>query len=109
MSVEKVKAYFSTFGMEERVLEFDTSSATVALAAAALHCEPGRIAKTLSFMLHERAILIVAAGDEKIDNRKYKDQFGAKAKMRNPGRAMPWAASVRLRSVKVWKYTWMCH
>ena len=87
MSVEKVKAYFSTFGMEERVLEFDTSSATVALAAAALHCEPGRIAKTLSFMIHDRAILIVAAGDEKIDNRKYKDQFGAKAKMLSPKEA----------------------
>ena len=67
--------------MEERVQEFDVSSATVELAAKALHCEPQRIAKTLSFMVENEAVLIVAAGDAKIDNPKYKAKFGKKAKM----------------------------
>lgn len=84
MAIEKVKAYFGKYGMEERVQEFDVSSATVELAAAALHCEPQRIAKTLSFMAGERAVLIVAAGDTKIDNAKYKAKFGKKAKMLTP-------------------------
>ena len=81
MSIEKVKSYFASVGMAERVLEFEVSSATVALAAAALGCEPARIAKTLSFASGEGAILIVAAGDAKVDNHKYKERFGAKAKM----------------------------
>lgn len=81
MSIEKVKAYFRTYGMEERVREFDVSSATVELAAEALHCEPRRIAKTLSFLVEGHAVLIVAAGDAKIDNPKYKAAFGKKAKM----------------------------
>ena len=81
MAIEKVKAYFRKYGMEERVQEFDESSATVELAAKALHCEPQRIAKTLSFMLENGAVLIVAAGDAKIDNSKYKAKFGKKAKM----------------------------
>lgn len=81
MSVEAVKAYFREKGMEERVLEFPVSSATVALAAQALHCEPGRIAKTLSFMVENTPILIVTAGDKKISNSKYKATFGKKAKM----------------------------
>lgn len=81
MAIEKVKTYFQTYGMEERIQEFDVSSATVELAAAALHCEPQRIAKTLSFMVADHVVLIVAAGDAKIDNPKYKAQFGAKAKM----------------------------
>lgn len=81
MSIERVKAYFKTKGMEERVREFDVSSATVELAAQALGCEPQRIAKTLSFLVEEHAILVVAAGDAKIDNPKYKAQFGTKAKM----------------------------
>ena len=81
MSIEKVKAYFKTCGMEDRVLEFPVSSATVELAAQAVGCEPGRIAKTLSFMVNEGPVLIVAAGDAKIDNHKYKQQFGTKAKM----------------------------
>ena len=81
MAIEKVKAYFKKYGMEERVQEFDVSSAPVELAAAALHCEPQRIAKTLSFMVDGRAVLVVAAGDAKIDNPKYKAQFGTKAKM----------------------------
>lgn len=85
MAIEKVKAYFSQFGISDRVREFEVSSATVELAAQALNCEPCRIAKTLSFMTDGRAILVVAAGDAKIDNPKYKAQFGAKAKMLSPG------------------------
>ena len=81
MSIERVKNYFKQFGMEERILEFDVSSATVELAAEALHCEPQRIAKTLSFMVEDHPVLIVAAGDAKIDNHKYKMQFAKKAKM----------------------------
>ncbi|MBE6598330.1 MAG: YbaK/EbsC family protein [Ruminococcaceae bacterium] len=81
MSIEKVKAYFKTFGMEDRVLEFDVSSATVELAAEALGCEPCRIAKTLSFSVADEPVLVVTAGDVKIDNGKYKAKFAAKAKM----------------------------
>lgn len=84
MAIEKVKAYFKEYGIEEKVQELDVSSATVALAAAALHCEPQRIAKTLSFMVDGHAALVVAAGDAKIDNHKYKAQFGTKAKMLSP-------------------------
>ena len=81
MAIEKVKAYFREYGMEERIQEFDESSATVELAAKALHCEPQRIAKTLSFMLENEVVLIVTAGDAKIDNPRYKAKFGKKAKM----------------------------
>jgi len=81
MSIEKVREYFKTKGMEGRIQEFEISSATVALAAKALHCEESRIAKTLSFHMGEKVILIVAAGDAKIDNVKYKARFGTKAKM----------------------------
>ena len=81
MAIERVRTYFKQFGMEERVREFPVSSATVELAAQAAGVEPGRIAKTLSFKLDERTILIVAAGDVKIDNAKYKAAFGGKAKM----------------------------
>jgi prolyl-tRNA editing enzyme YbaK/EbsC (Cys-tRNA(Pro) deacylase) len=81
MSIERVREYFRAHGMEDRVLEFDVSSATVELAAEALHCEPCRIAKTLSFSVGSKAILIVMAGDAKINNAKYKAHFGAKAKM----------------------------
>lgn len=84
MAIEKVKEYFKKYGMENRVQEFEVSSATVELAAEALHCEPCRIAKTLSFMVNGCPVLIVAAGDAKIDNHKYKTQFGAKAKMLSP-------------------------
>ena len=87
MAIEKVRAYFKNLGMEERILEFDVSSATVQLAAEALHCEPCRIAKTLSFMAKEDPILIVTAGDAKIDNARYKAKFGAKAKMLTPEEA----------------------
>ncbi len=81
MSIERVREYFRTKGIEGKILEFEVSSATVALAAQALHCEENRIAKTLSFHLGEQVILIVAAGDAKIDNAKYKAFFGTKAKM----------------------------
>ena len=81
MSIEKVKAYFAEHGMEKRILEFPVSSATVELAAQALNCEPKRIAKTLSFRVGEQAILVVAAGDSRVDNAKYKNRFGVKAKM----------------------------
>ena len=81
MSVERVKDFFEKEGIADRIQEFDVSSATVELAAQALGVEPGRIAKTLSFHLDDKVILIVAAGDAKIDNRKYKDKFGKKAKM----------------------------
>lgn len=81
MSIEKVKEYFTQFGIENRIREFEVSSATVELAAAALGCEGCRIAKTLSFSVNNAPILIVAAGDVKIDNPKYKAQFGTKAKM----------------------------
>lgn len=87
MSIEKVRTYFARYGMEGRILEFPVSSATVELAAEALHCEPCRIAKTLSFLVGEEPILIVAAGDTKIDNPKYKGQFGTKAKMLTPEQA----------------------
>ena len=87
MSIEKVKAYFSQYGIADRVREFEVSSATVELAAQALNCEPCRIAKTLSFMVDGHAVLIVAVGDAKIDNPKYKAQFGTKAKMLTPDEA----------------------
>ena len=72
MAIEKVKAYFAQYGMADRVQEFPVSSATVELAAQALHCEPCHIAKTLSFLVGDKAILIVAAGDPKTSNPKYK-------------------------------------
>ena len=81
MSIERARAYLKEFGMEERIMELAESSATVELAAEALHCEPERIAKTLSFLVGEQPILIVAAGDARIDNHKYKTTFGTKAKM----------------------------
>ena len=77
MSIDKVRAYFKTQGIEDRILEFDVSSATVELAAQALGCEGKRIAKTLSFKIGEQPILIVAAGDAKVDNAKYKARFAA--------------------------------
>ena len=76
MSIEKVRAYFASFGMENRILEFPVSSATVELAAQALNCEPCRIVKTLSFNAGGKPILIAAAGDAKVDNAKYKARFG---------------------------------
>lgn len=87
MSIERVKNYFKGYGMEERIQEFDVSSATVELAAAALDCEPQRIAKSLSFLVDGHAVLVVAAGDARVDNHKYKEQFKTKAKMLSPDEA----------------------
>lgn len=84
MSIEKGRAYFRQFGMEDRVREFDVSSATVELAALALGVEGERIAKTLSFKKDDSCILILAAGDARIDNHKFKDKFHMKAKMLAP-------------------------
>ncbi len=81
MAIERVREYFRGKGMEDRIQEFTVSSATVALAAQALGCEEQRIAKTLSFHVKDRVVLVVAAGDAKIDNQKYKAFFDAKAKM----------------------------
>lgn len=81
MAIERVRAYFAERGIADRIQEFDSSSATVELAAAALGCEGCRIAKTLSFHIEDKVVLIVAAGDARIDNPKYKAQFGTKAKM----------------------------
>lgn len=81
MAIEKVRAYFSQFGMESRIREMDLSSATVELAAKAVGVEGARIAKSLSFMTKEGPILIIAAGDAKVDNAKYKHLFGLKAAM----------------------------
>lgn len=84
MALDKVKEYFRKYGLDVRILEFNVSSATVELAAHALNTDPCRIAKTLSFMMQDKPILIVAAGDTRIDNQKYKVQFGCKAKMLTP-------------------------
>ena len=81
MSIERVRNYFKGLGIEDRIMEFEVSSATVELAAAALGCEGKRIAKTLSFRVGEEVILIVCAGDAKINNAKFKATFGTKAKM----------------------------
>lgn len=81
MSIEKVRACFEQFGIADRILEFPVSSATVELAAQALHCEPSHIAKTLSFTGPDGPILVVAAGDTRVHNAKFKSQFGVKAKM----------------------------
>lgn len=84
MSIEKGRAYFRQFGMEDRVREFDVSSATVELAALALGVDGARIAKTLSFKKGDSCILILAAGDARIDNHKFKEKFHMKAKMLAP-------------------------
>ena len=89
MSVEIVREYFKTKGIDERIQEFEVSSATVSLAAKALECEESRIAKTLSFHIGEKVVLIVTAGDAKIDNPKYKARFGTKAKMLSFDEAEP--------------------
>ena len=87
MAIERVRSFFKEQGIADRIQEFEVSSATVQLAAQALNCEPCRIAKTLSFMVDDKPILIVAAGDAKIDNPKYKAQFNTKAKMLSPEEA----------------------
>lgn len=81
MSIEKVKAFFKPYGLDTAIREFTISSATVELAAKALDCEPARIAKTMSFQGKDGYVLVVAAGDVKIDNSKFKQTFGMKATM----------------------------
>lgn len=88
MSVEKVRAYLTPYGVAQRIRELEVSSATVELAAAALGVAPARIAKTLSFKVGERPILVVAAGDARINNSKYKHFFGVKARMLTPEEAV---------------------
>ena len=81
MSIEKVRAYFQPLGIADRILEFDVSSATVELAAVAVGVEGARIAKSLSFKVGEQPVILVVAGDAKVDNSRYKAQFHTKAKM----------------------------
>ncbi|MGN0996127.1 MAG: YbaK/EbsC family protein [Candidatus Ventricola sp.] len=89
MSMEQAKARLKKAGLEDRIIEFTVSSATVALAAQALGCEPAHIAKTLSFEQGEGALLVVAAGDARIDNAKFKHRFGMKARMLSCDRVEP--------------------
>lgn len=84
MAIEAVRNYLKEWDADERIVEFPVSSATVELAAQAVGCEPARIAKTLSFLVDDHAVLIVTAGDMKIDNAKYKAFFHTKAKMLSP-------------------------
>jgi len=81
LALDRAKEHLTKYGFENKIHEFEVSSATVALAAEALGCEPERIAKSLSFHAGERVVLVIAAGDAKVDNRKFKDEFEAKAKM----------------------------
>jgi len=84
MSIDKVREHLKLWNRENDIIEFDSSSATVELAAKALNTEEARIAKTLSFKIENKAILIVTAGNMKIDNRKYKEEYGCKAVMLSP-------------------------
>ncbi|MGE6663916.1 YbaK/EbsC family protein [Paenibacillus xylanexedens] len=88
MAIEKVKDFFKQYGMDSQIIEFEVSSATVDLAATALGCKPERIAKTLSFIVNGQAVLVVAAGDAKVDNKKFKEYFKTKAKMLSPDEAI---------------------
>ena len=88
MAIERVREYVRNLGMEDRVIEFAASSATVELAAQAVGVIPARIAKSLSFLVEEGCVLIIAAGDAKIDNSKFKGQFHTKAKMLSPGQVV---------------------
>ena len=89
MSIERARAHLKKHGLEQRLQEFTVSSATVALAAEALGCEPARIAKSLSFENGEGAILVIAAGDARIDNAKFKQRFAMKAKMLSAEKVEP--------------------
>ena len=88
MSIDRVREFLRKHNMQDKILEFDVSSATVELAAVAVGCEPARIAKTLSFMVDGHPILIVAAGDAKVDNARFKANFHTKAKMLTPDEAV---------------------
>ena len=84
MAIERVREYFRALGMEEKVLEFEVSSATVELAAAAVGTEPARIAKSLTFLVEEKPVMILCTGDAKVSNPKFKAYFHTKAKMLTP-------------------------
>ena len=84
MSIEKAREHLKRFQLEERIIELEDSSATVQLAAQALGCMPGEIAKTLSFLIGDEAVLILAEGTARVDNHKFKETFHAKAKMIAP-------------------------
>lgn len=104
MAIEQVREYFRKAGIEERIQEFEVSSATVELAAEALHCEPCRIAKSLSFMVDETPVLVVTAGDVKIDNQEdiknsLKQSKNAQPVRHRSGLVMPWAVYARLPEV----------
>lgn len=88
MAIDRAREHLAKYGLDDRIIEFDVSSATVQLAAEAIGCEPCRIAKSLSFLVGETPILVVAAGDAKVDNPKYKAQFSTKAKMMTPEQAI---------------------
>ena len=88
MSIEKARAHLARFSADGRILEFDESSATVQLAAHAVGVEPARIAKTLSFKAGDSAVLVVAAGDARVDNHKFKERFSMKAKMLTAGEVL---------------------
>ena len=87
MSLQKAKEYLAQFNLADKIQEFNVSSATVELASKALNCEPGKIAKSLTFKLDDKRIMILVAGDKRIDNRKYKNKFNKKAKMLTPDEA----------------------
>ena len=88
MAIEAVREYMKQWGAQDRILEFEVSRATVELAAQAVGCEPARIAKTLSFFVGDHPILIVVAGDRRVDNHKYKEVFLTKARMLTPEQAV---------------------
>ena len=101
MSIEKARAWLKKYDADSRIVEFPVSSATVELAAEAVGCEPARIAKTLSFRTNDGVILIVAAGDAKINNPKYKARFGCSPLRRSSRKSdMPSAAYVRSASTR---------
>ena len=97
MSIQKVREYFKQFGIEDRIREFDVSSATVELAAVAVGVEGARIAKSMSFKVGEEPIIIVVAGDAKVDNSRYKAQFHTKATMLTPEQVLDNAKALTLQ------------
>ena len=109
MAMEQARAYLKQYHKEQDILVLDTSSATVEQAAQALGTQPERIAKSLSFMGKEHAVIVVAAGDCRVDNHAYKETFGCKAKMLKgePIRIMPSAGYVRLAYLIKRRYFWM--
>ena len=84
MAIKEVRIFLKSYGKDKDIREFDSSSAIVELAAEALDVEPARVAKSLTFKNNEKCIMVVTAGDKKVDNRKFKDEFGIKAKMLSP-------------------------